>query len=63
MEKKCKARSLSQNALEFIQINHQNKIVELPDSMHIMQASSFLISLTPFEDNLGGEINTVIKIV
>ena len=57
MEKKCKARSLSQNALEFIQINHQNKIVELPDSMHIMQASSFLISLTPFEDNLGGEIN------
>ena len=57
MEKKWKTQRLSQNALEFIQINHQNKIVELPDSMHIMQASSFLISLTPFEDNLGGEIN------
>ena len=57
MDQICQAQSLSQNDLEFIQINHKNKIVELPDNMHIMQASTFLISLTPFEDNLGGEIN------
>ena len=57
MDQKYQSQSLNQNALEFIQINHKNKIVELPDHMHIMQASSFLIGLTQFEGNLGGEIN------
>ena len=57
MEQKCKAQSLIQNVLEYIQINHQNKIVGLPDTMHMMQASSFLLSLTPIEETLGGEIN------
>ena len=57
MEQKCKAQSLIRNVLEYIQINHQNKIVGLPDTMHMMQASSFLLSLTPIEETLGGEIN------
>ena len=47
----------NQNDLEYIQIDHKNKIVELPSEMHITEASFFLNSLTPFEENIGREIN------
>ena len=47
----------NRNVLEYIQIDHKNKIVELPSDMHITEASSFLSSLMPFEENLGMEIN------
>ena len=45
------------NDLEYIQIDHKNKIVELSSEMHITEASSFLRRLIPLEENLGGEIN------
>ena len=47
----------NQNDLEYIQIDHKNKIVELPSEMHITEASFFLNSLTPVEENIGREIN------
>lgn len=48
----------NQNDLKYFQINHKNKIVELSFDMHIFEASSFLNTLTPIEENLGGEINS-----
>ena len=58
MEVKTRTLSIfNQNDLEYIQIDHNNKIVGLTSDMHITEASSFLSSLTPLEENLGGEIN------
>ena len=58
METRGRTQSFSnRNDLEYIQIDHKNKIVELPSDMHITEASTFLSSLMPFEENIGGEIN------
>ena len=58
METRGRTQSFpNRNDLEYIQIDHKNKIVELPSDMHITEASTFLSSLMPFEENLGGEIN------
>ena len=57
MEKSRNKHNMNNNVLEYIQINHKNKIVELSSEMHIFEASSFLNTLTPIEENLGGEIN------
>ena len=48
---------INQNDLEYIQIDHKNKIVELSSEMYITEASTFLSRLTPLDENLGGEIN------
>ena len=47
METKGRTQSFpNRNDLEYIQIDHKNKIVELPSEMHITEASFFLNSLT-----------------
>ena len=44
-------------ALEYIQINHKNKIEELSYDTHITESMNLLNSLTLAEENIGGEIN------
>ena len=44
-------------ALEYIQINHKNKIEELSSITHITESMNLLNSLTLAEENIGGEIN------
>ena len=46
-----------QQALEYIQINHKNKIEELSATSHITESMNLLNSLTLAEENIGGEIN------
>ena len=46
-----------QQALEYIQINHKNKIEELSAKSHITETMNLLNSLTLAEENVGGEIN------
>ena len=49
--------TLEQQALEYIQINHKNKIEELSQESHITESMNLLNSLTLAEENIGGEIN------
>ena len=44
-------------ALEYIQINHKNKIEELSSESHIAESMNLLNSLSFLEENIGGEIN------
>ena len=46
-----------QQPLEYIQINHKNKIEELSEESHITESMNLLNSLTLAEENIGGEIN------
>ena len=46
-----------QQPLEYIEINHKNKIEELSAERHITESSNLLNSLTLAEENIGGEIN------
>ena len=46
-----------EQALEYIQINHKNKIEELSSENHITESMNLLNSLTLAEENIGGEIN------
>ena len=43
--------------IKYIKIERKNKIIKLPFDIHVNEASNFLITLTPMEENLGGEIN------
>ena len=53
-----RAQSFTQkHDLKYIQIERKNKIIKLSTDMQITEASNFLITLTPMEENLGGEIN------
>jgi len=46
-----------EQALEYIQINHKNKIEELSLESQINESMNLLNSLTLAEENIGGEIN------
>ena len=46
-----------EQALEYIQINHKNKIEELSSESHIAESMNLLNSLSFLEENIGGEIN------
>ena len=46
-----------QQSLEYIQINHKNKIEELSAESHITESMNLLNSLTLAEENIGAEIN------
>lgn len=46
-----------EQALEYIQINHKNKIEELSSESHISESMNLLNSLSFLEENIGGEIN------
>lgn len=46
-----------EQALEYIQINHKNKIEELSYESHIAESMNLLNSLSFLEENIGGEIN------
>ena len=53
-----RAQSFTQkHDLKYIQIERKNKIIKLSTDRQITEASNFLITLTPMEENLGGEIN------
>ena len=47
----------NQNDLEYIQIDHKNKIVELPSDIQMKETSSFFRCFVPVEDNLCGAMN------
>ena len=49
--------STEEQALEYIQINHKNKIEELSYESHIAESMNLLNSLSFLEENIGGEIN------
>ena len=49
--------SPEEQALEYIQINHKNKIEELSAESHIEESMNLLNSLSFLEENIGGEIN------
>ena len=46
-----------QQVLEYIQINHKNKIEELSGESHIKESMNLVNSLTLAEENIGAEIN------
>ena len=53
-----RAKSFTQkHDLKYLQIERKNKIIKLSTDRQITEASNFLITLTPMEENLGGEIN------
>ena len=47
--------------LDYIQIDHKNKIEELSTDEHIIVVSNLLKSFSLMEDNIGGEINKVFQ--
>ena len=47
--------------LEYIQIDHKNKVEELSSEDHIILVSNLLKSLNKNEDNIGGDINKVFQ--
>ena len=57
MENRLSLSISNQGDLEYIKIDHKNKIVELSCENHIIEANSFLNSLAFAEENIGGEIN------
>ena len=47
--------------LEYIQINHKNKIEELPVDQHISETFALLKKFPLMEDSIGGEINKLFQ--
>ena len=47
--------------LEYIKIDHKNKIEELPEEIHYNEAGELLKRFPLMEDNIGGEINKLFQ--
>ena len=60
-EQKGKSSIQEESHLEYIQIDHKNKVEELSSEDHIILVSNLLKSLNKIEDNIGGEINKVFQ--
>ena len=60
-EQERKSSIQEESHLEYIQIDHKNKVEELSSEDHIILVSNLLKSLNKIEDNIGGEINKVFQ--
>ena len=48
---------MTETQLDYIQIDHKNKIEELSSENHVILVSNLLKLLSLGDDNIGGEIN------
>lgn len=61
IKQETKNNNSEESHLDYIQIDHKNKIEELSTDEHIIVVSNLLKSFSLMEDNIGGEINRVFQ--
>ena len=60
-EKEANNNNPEETELDYIQIDHQNKIEELSSDDHIFFVSKLLKKLNLNNDNIGGELNKIFQ--